>query len=138
MEEKNEKQQGLSWEGNLDKKTEPKTETEELWSSFKTYFWIIFVVKLIATYGIAKSDAWTDFVLSLNLGGAGSVIVNLLIQFIPVAAMVFVMGYYAYKISGNKLKMWKGLWGLLWFGVIAIFIGYYAVKREKDSKIKEQ
>ena len=122
-------------------KTENKkenTEVENLWKNFKIYFWIIFVVKLVATYGLVKNESWTNFIFySLDLEEIHLVIINLLIQFIPIILMVALMGYYAYKISGERLKMLKGLWGLLWFGIVLIFIGYYSIKKERDKKLKD-
>lgn len=126
---------GLSWESEPPQKI--KSELENLWSNFKAYFWTIFIIKIIISYGVVKSEAWVNFLYRLNLEGEFLFFINLLIQFLPAILMVYVMGYYAYKISGNKLIALKGLWGFLWFGIIFIFIGYYSVKREYDAKLKK-
>jgi len=113
-------------------------QIENLWRDFKKYFWILFVIKVVFTYGVAKSESWTNFIFyTLNLEDAHLIIINLILQMAPIFLMVYIMGYFSYKISGDKKKIWKGLWGFLWFGVIAIFIGYFAVKRERDAKLQK-
>jgi hypothetical protein len=101
-------------------------QIETLWSDFKKYFWIIFAVKIIIGYGYRSGylQVLTPMIVFT-------------IELLSVLAMVYVMGYYSYKFSGDKKKMWKGVWGFLWLGIVAIFIGYFAVKRERDAKLQK-
>jgi len=123
---------------NIDKNLTEKDKIEILWSRFKTFFWVIFGIKTLFTYGLARSESWTNYIFyTLNLEEAHLIVINLLIQLILIISMMYVMGYYAYKISGEYKKIWKGLWGLLWFAIVSIFIGYYAVKKERDNKLSK-
>ncbi len=115
----------------------PINETEILWSKFKRYFWIIFFVKVVFRYAIIGTEGWSNFIFyTLGLEEVHLMIINLFFQLVPAILMAYVMGYYAYKISGDYKKRWKGLWGFLWIGTLLIFVGYLAVKRERDNKLK--
>jgi len=112
-------------------------EVEKLWSSFKKYFWILFAIKIFISYGLVRMEAWVNFVYyTLNLNEEGLLIADFVLVLIPVILMVYIMGYYAYKISGEKKKMLIGVFGALWIGIVLIFIGYLLIKRERDNKFK--
>lgn len=102
-----------------------------MWEKFKNYFWIIFFSKLVARgyfYSITTSDNASP---SLTI-----IIIMNMVEAVLGLAMAFVMGKYAYQISGKKSHILIGLLGFFWFAWVGIFLGYFAVKNIKDRAIK--
>lgn len=110
-------------------KIQEKEETKQIkndWNNFIQLFWIIFVIKIGGQFLLSLISR--NFGLSLGLWS---------LQFLPVGAMVALMGFYAYKISEKKSYIVFGLLGLLWYYIFPIFIGCFVLKRITNYAIKK-
>lgn len=101
------------------------TKIKKYWKDFLLVFWALFILKYVL------KEAQT------NATDANAQIGFFCLQLFMALLMAILMGYTAYKISGRKKDIAIGLLGFFWFAVIGIFIGFVAVQRIKDKKIKQ-
>lgn len=103
------------------------TQVKKQWDNFSQLFWLLFVFKLISKGAETVQD---EFI----------VLVLFSLEFIAIIGMVILMGYYGYKFSGKRLGWFYGIFGILWFGIIGIFVGYSLIRwlRNKRLGIKEK
>lgn len=83
------------------------------WNKFVSFFWIIFLFH-IAIKGLVLGIAENTGNYDLNL-------TVWLMQIMPFCAMVYLMGYYGYKLSNKKRNIFYGLFGFVWIFMIGIF-----------------
>ncbi len=98
-------------------------EIKKNWNQFIKFFWIIFILKILTKGIVSEFD---------------DVLLVLLVQSIPVLLMVFIMGYFAYKITKRKINLFAGLFGFFWFAIIGIFIGYLYLSILRSKEIKKE
>lgn len=115
----------------LGKREDAKAETrqakiKEEWADFRRFFWTIFAVKVISS-GILRSQGE-----QLSEGASTTLF---WVQALAIGAMVVAVAWYAYKFSGMKKSLIKGFLGFLWFGIVGIFLAYYAVKYEMNRAV---
>jgi hypothetical protein len=96
------------------------------WANFNRWFWIFFFLKV--------SSAFIGSALIDQAGLDPTAVFFLIIQSSAVLAMVFLLGFYAQKLSRNKSFWLFGLLGLFWVGTIGIFIGYFAIRGIRDKE----
>lgn len=99
---------------------------KKLWNRFNDEFWALFFIHLIIK-GLASQD--------LEITNLPLLLVGL--QMIVILIMVWRVGYHSYLFSGEKLHLLKGLLGLFWFGLIGIFLAYFAVKLDYCKATKQ-
>lgn len=99
-------------------------EIKKQWNKFIEIFWVLFLLKIISKGNGAIEDQNMAILLSAS-------------QFLVIILMVILMGYYSYKFSGKKSYWLCGLFGLFWFLIVGIFIGFWQVMRLKNQKIKD-
>lgn len=101
-----------------------KLSPDALWKRFGQYFWILFVLYLL-----------TKVIPNLPPAGISNpgnyrvlLIANTIFAVLVALVMAVNVGWHAYLLSKNKIYFLLGLLGLLWFGLIAIFVAYFAVQ----------
>ncbi len=99
---------------------------KKLWNRFNDEFWALFFIHLII-----------KFLASQNLGITNLPLLLVGLQIVVALIMVWRVGYHSYLFSGKKLYLLKGLLGLFWFGLIGIFLAYFAVKLDYCKAIKQ-
>ena len=98
-----------------------------VWADFKVTFWIIFLLKIgLSLLLRSPNPDLPEYVMWFLFYG----------QLVTIISMAITMGLYSYRLLGKKHAWLNGLLGLFWFGEIGIFIGYIAVKRIRDFKLK--
>jgi len=99
---------------------------KKLWNRFNDEFWALFFIHLII-----------KFVVSQNLEITNLPLLLIGLQIIVALIMVWRVGYHSYLFSGKKLYLLKGLLGFFWFGLIGIFLAYFAVKLDYCKVTKQ-
>jgi len=98
---------------------------KKLWNRFNDEFWALFFIHIIIKFLVSENLESTNVLLLL----AGQAIVTLI--------MVWRVGYHSYLFSGKKVYLLKGLLGFFWFGLIGIFLAYFAVKLDYYKAIRQ-
>jgi len=99
---------------------------KKLWNRFNDEFWALFfihiIIKVLATQ---------------NFENTSSTLLLIGLQLLVALIMVWRVGYHSYLFSGKKLYLLKGLLGFFWFGLIGIFLAYFAVKLDYCKATKQ-
>lgn len=106
---------------------------KKLWNRFHDEFWALFFIHIgliIAIKLVATENLQTFENLSL-------ILLLLVLLILAIFTMVWRVGYHSYLFSGKKLYLLKGLLGLFWFGLIGIFLAYFAVKLDYCKATKQ-
>ena len=109
------------------------SDITKLWKMFNRWFWIIFFTKVVSTIFARAMEK--DIVSSIGAVGNTEALIVIILQSIAILAMVLLMGYFGYKFTNKKTGWLYGIFGLFWFAIIAIFLGYFVIKRLKDEKL---
>jgi hypothetical protein len=99
------------------------------WKQFKWIFWTLFVIKLISVGGLEAA-------IENQSQSVGPAMIYYVMQWIAIIGMVIAMGYYSYKISGKKLYVLTGFFGLVWLATLGIFAGFFIVMLNRDKQLK--
>lgn len=111
------------------KTTKIKTESDRLWSQFKTIFWILFVLHLGFKY-LPRAATTEDEYIAMAIA---AIVLNLLVAI----AMAINVGWHSYKFRGKKIHLLKGLLGFFWFATIGIFIAFFTVRDDYKKAAKD-
>ncbi len=109
------------------------SDISKLWKMFNRWFWIIFFTKVSSTIFARAMEK--DVVSGIGVVGSTEALMVIIFQFVAISAMILLMGYFGYKFTDKKVGWFYGIFGLFWFAVIGIFLGYFAIKRLKDEKL---
>lgn len=102
-------------------------KANELWSQFKTGFWLLFFLHIVLKFFIYLINSQP----SPNPASATTANIVILVLGLCIAlGMMCLVGWTSYKLSGKKINLLYGIFGALWFGVILIFISYLVVQHE--------